>query len=108
MIEQLALNPGDENFLAETDWFTEPSDSDLQEVYAKFSEKFDEFLRQFTAVLGSPRFSERTDPELKDSVYPEAVRLAGWPHQSGYAVLAMVHHDKETPVFISFGHREQV
>ena len=105
-IEQLARNPGEEHYLAERGWFTNRTNEELQAVYDEFDSKFDSFLNQFITVLSQPVFSELSDPELRDALYVEAIRIAGWSYQAGYAVLALVHHDKETPVFISFGYRE--
>jgi hypothetical protein len=97
---------GEEVPLAQTDWFTDSATDELERAYVEFERKFEAFLPSFVARLGPPDITEKTAPELASEIYLEAVRLAAWKHSEGYWVLAFGQHDKETPVFVSFGFRE--
>lgn len=101
----LSSAENEEVFLAKSGLFTDPAPEDLEETYAEFEEKFEAILPAFVARLGRPDFTEESNPELRDAIYCEAMRLSGWKHNEGYRILAFGQHDKETPVFVSFGFR---
>lgn len=101
----LSSAENEEVFLAESAWFTDPAPEELDDAYAEFEERFEAILPAFVARLGEPDFTEESDPELRDEIYCEAMRLAGWRHNDGYRLLALGQHDQETPVFVSFGFR---
>jgi hypothetical protein len=104
-IEDLVSNPGEEVFIADSGWFTDPSAEMIEEAWVLMERKFEDVLNIIISRLGKPVFTEISDPELRDTIYQEAMRIAGWRQGNGYAILVMGQHDKETPVFVSFGYR---
>lgn len=92
--------------LAKSGWFSDPSADELEQAYADFERRFEEFLPQFISHLGEPDLTDETSPELCEDLYCEAARLAGWKHKAGYLLLACGQHDQETPVFVSVSYRE--
>ena len=106
-IEVMVRNPGEEVFISDSGWFSDPSAEAIKDAWLLMEQRFEEVLELATACLGKPVFTETTDPELRDAIYQEAMRIAGWKKGNRYAVLVLGQHDKETPVFVSFGYRRE-
>jgi hypothetical protein len=104
-IDALLAAPDAETFLEETGWLDNPSARELESLHLEFSLRFDRWLDQFASKLGSPDFTEQSAPEMARDLYFEASRLAAWRSGPGFLVLASGQHDKESPVFVSFGLR---
>jgi hypothetical protein len=100
------LASSNEVFLEETEWLRDASPEDLESVYAQFSDHFYRWLATLVQKLGAPGVTRSSHPELASDLYCEAFELAAWPRGAGYLVLACGQHDRETPVFVSFGYRE--
>lgn len=100
------LHARDEVFLAETGWFSDASPEEIESAYAEYSAAFGGWLEKLSGRLGVPTFTRGSNPELAEALYCEAFELAAWPKDGGYQILACGQHDRETPVFISFGYRE--
>jgi hypothetical protein len=97
---------GSEVFLEETEWMEGVSARDLERAYSDYSARFERWLARLREKLGEPQVTRSSHPELADDLYPEAFEFAAWRHGSGYRVLACGQHDRDTPVFVSFGYRE--
>ncbi len=97
---------GSEVFLEETAWMTGVAPEELERAYSDFSTRFESWLARLRERLGEPHVTRSSDRELADNLYMEAFELAAWRHGSGYRVLACGQHDRDTPVFVSFGYRE--
>jgi hypothetical protein len=95
-----------EVFLEETGWMTGGSPEELEQTYADFSGRFQRWLATLGGKLGPPFATRPSNPDLADDLYLEAFELAAWQYRAGYLVLACGQHDRETPVFVSFGYRE--
>jgi hypothetical protein len=95
-----------EVLLEETGWMTDASLDELEQTYADFSDRFQRWLATLDKKLGPPFATRRSNPALAEDLYFEAFELAAWQHRSGYLVLACGQHDRDTPVFVSFGYRE--
>lgn len=104
-LEKLIEAQREETVLSDSGWLENRSAEELETIYAKFAAEFDEWLGRLNQKLGAPDLSDKTHPELCESLYCEARRLAGWRRGPGYLVLAYGQHDRETPVFVSFGYR---
>ncbi len=100
------LHARDEVFLAETGWFSDASPEEIESAYAEFSAAFAGWLEKLSGRLGPPTVTRSSNPELAEELYCEAFELAAWPKDGGYQILMWGQHDRETPVFISFGYRE--
>jgi hypothetical protein len=100
------LSSSEEVFLEETDWVGDCSPEELERKLADFSARFRTWLARFTDRLGPPPATREATPTLAEDLYYEAFELAAWPRGTGYLVLVCGQHDRETPVFISFGYRE--
>lgn len=105
-IDELLKAGDDEQFLKETGWLTDTPTNDLQKIYEEFRQEFRVWLGRLSDRLGQPDFTRTSDRELAEDIYPEAFELAGWKSDGGYRLLAATHHDRETPVLLSFGFRE--
>lgn len=100
------LRSTEEVFLEETDWVGDCPPEELERTYSDFSSRFRTWLVRISERLGQPPVTRDAAPELAAELYYEAFELAAWPKDGGYLVLACGQHDRETPVFISFGYRE--
>lgn len=106
-IDAIIEFPGKEIFLYKSDWLESASSEELSAVKNQFNSHFEECLLQFKEKLGEPAFTEKTNPKLAQELYLEAMRMAAWEVEGGFLVLAFGQHDKETPMFVSFGLRRQ-
>ena len=105
-VDALLRSTEPETFLHESKWLDEVGTDELDAIYEEFSGHFKTWLSRLSEKLGSPDFTKASDPDLADELYPEAIELAGWKRGPAYALLAYGQHDRETPVFLSFGDRE--
>lgn len=105
-VDELLKSTETETVLHHTEWLYEVGADELEPIYEEFSGHFKTWLSRLSEKLGSPDFTTTSDPDLADELYPEAIELAGWKQGNGYALLAYGQHDRETPVFLSFGIRE--
>lgn len=103
--EEIIQSRASETFLEKSGWLDIAPRCEVERLFEKFERNFDSYLGQIVAKLGAPAFTEATDPERSAEYYNEAVRLAVWPNGSGTNFLAFGQHDRETPVFVSFGFR---
>lgn len=94
-----------EEFLSESGWLSEVSEDERASAYRFQEAEYEKLLPLFTAELGLPDFIESSNPALKDRLYFEAMKLSAWKRGEEFAVLAYAQHDRETPVFVSFGYR---
>ncbi|MBC5783797.1 hypothetical protein H8N03_12645 [Ramlibacter sp. USB13] len=95
-----------EVFLEETGWMAGVAPEEIERAHSEFSAHFQKWLGTLSEKLGPPLFTRISDQQLAADLYLEATELAAWPHGSGYWVLARGQHDRDTPVFVSFGYRE--
>jgi hypothetical protein len=96
-----------EVILHETGWLDDVSPKELERLHAQFSQHFENELAKLSALLGSPSFTRESRPDLAEEIYCEASRLAAWRRNNGISLLAYGQHDRESPVFVSFGFREE-
>jgi hypothetical protein len=97
-----------EGILRTTAWLEDIGASELKKIYCEYEDEFDKLLAEFCVKLGAPTFTKESNPALADDTYCEAFRLASWTSGGNQLLLACVHHDRETPVFISFSRRDGV
>jgi hypothetical protein len=87
----------------QTDWLGEVDLDEVESLYGSFDELLQGYLEFCMRELGHPIDTGTEDRDRVDDWYPEALRLASWPRADGYIFLALVHHDRETPIFIELG-----
>jgi hypothetical protein len=94
-----------ETFLEESAWLDISTSSEVERLYEQYGLHYDSYFGQLVVKLGVPTLTEVSDPERASEFYPEAFRLAVWRNDAGSYFLACGQHDRETPVFVSFGCR---
>ncbi|KQO14036.1 hypothetical protein ASF11_14555 [Acidovorax sp. Leaf76] len=100
------LTSAEEVFLEETGWLDDCSPEELERTYTDFASRFRTWRARLAESLGPPSVTRERAPDLAEELYFEAFELAAWPKDHGYLVLACGQHDRESPIFVSFGYRE--
>ncbi|QIL72399.1 hypothetical protein G7048_19780 [Diaphorobacter sp. HDW4B] len=90
--------------LAQTGWLD--GETKLEPLYTQFGLLFEHWLTEITHRFGAPLFTEASEPVLAQDWYEEARQLAVWRRRDAYFLLAFVHHDKETPIYLAICERE--
>ena len=85
--------------LAATPWLADTEAEPLA-PHASFSERFSTVLVECSRILGPPREAMY---HAAPPWYPECIRFASWFAGSNIVYLAVVHHDRETPVLLELG-----
>ena len=85
--------------LAATPWLA-TTEAEPLALYASFSEQFSTVLFECSRILGPPREAAY---QAAPSWYPECIRFASWLAGANIVYLAVVHHDRETPVLLELG-----
>jgi len=86
-----------------TDWLFDIDPDEADRMYASLDEMFRGLLGECIVELGQPLYTDTDGRDRVDAWYPEALRLASWRRGDGNLYLALVHQDKETPIFIELG-----
>ncbi len=89
--------------LAHTDWLYDTPPSALRQLYLEYGVLFDQALAAAIGVLGEPASLLPSESTASPVWYPEAIRLASWSRGEDTFYVALVHHDRESPITVEAG-----
>jgi len=103
----IASREATREYVATSGWLEERDLDDIEAIEADFATRFERDLSSARERLGEPAYDDRSDRDAVDAWYPEATRLAAWPHRDGLVFLALEHPDREAPISVLVGYVTQ-
>lgn len=94
-------------YVANSGWLEDRDLDEIEAIEADFATRFERDLSSVRERLGEPVYDDRSDRDAVDAWFPEATRLAAWPHQDGLVFLALEHPDCEAPISVLVGYVTQ-
>lgn len=89
--------------LAQTDWLDHPPPSELRRLYREYGAHFELTVAAAIRIVGEPTSLLLSDDTDGPPGYEEAIRFASWPRGEDTFYVALVHHDRETPIMVEAG-----
>jgi hypothetical protein len=94
-------------YLATSGWLEDRDLDEIEAIEADFEGRYERFLTTARGLLGQPAYDDQSDRAAVDAWYPEATRLAAWPHLDGLVFLTLEHPDREAPINVLVGYVTQ-